>query len=204
MTGLLILAGGKAERLKDKMFLKIYDGENEQKEMIKFVYDSFRNFEFEERCIAIKKQHFERMEKIFSQEIKSKNLKLLIDEQDDFAPIYGILNMEKMKANEIFLTAGDSLFAHKIYKKINEEKNKINNYDAIVPLHKFIEPLNALYKKDKILNSIKISIKNKEFSIKNALSMLNVYYIRFNENEFVNINTLEDLERFKIQAKFFQ
>lgn len=205
MTSLLILAGGKAERLKDKMFLKIYDNkDNKEKEIIKFVYDSFKNFEFKERCIAIKREHFERMEKIFREEIESKNLKLLIDKEKEFASIYGILNMERMNEDEIFLTAGDSLFAYKIYEKINEENKKLINYDAIVPLHKFIEPLNALYKKEKILNSVKISIKNKEFSIKDALSRLNVYYMKFNEGEFLNINTLEDLERFKIQAKSLQ
>jgi len=195
MTGLLILAGGKAKRLQDKMFLKI-----DNKEIIRFVYDSFKNFEVEEKCIAIKEKHFERMEKIFRDEINNGNLKLLIDETTNFAPIYGILNMEKMKNEEIFLVAGDSLFASKIYEKILRMRNKnkkMNNYDAIVPLHKFIEPLNALYNRKKILNACKVAIKSSDISIKRALSELNVYYAKFNEREFVNINTIEDLKRMK-------
>ncbi|MFN3527946.1 MAG: NTP transferase domain-containing protein, partial [Candidatus Altarchaeaceae archaeon] len=201
MTGLLILSGGKSSRLKDKLFLKIYDKKDKkEKEILRFVYDSFKNFEFKERCIAIKSFQRERIEKIFENEIKNKNLKILIDDYDEFAPIYGILNMEKMQEEEIFLVAGDSLFAGKIYEKIMKFKEKIKDYDAIVPKHEFIEPLNSLYRKDKILNSCKISIKNKKFSIKDALSLLNVYYVEFHKDEFLNINTKDDFE--KIKEKF--
>lgn len=200
MTGLLILAGGEAKRLKNKMFLKISN-----KEMIRFVYDSFKNFELEEIAIAIKQKHLEQTKKIFKDELNKEKLKLLVDEIEDYAPIYGVLNMEKMRSSKIFLTSGDSLFGSKIYTKIskNIKDMELKNYDAIIPIHKFIEPLNALYKREKILNACKIAIKNSKLAIKDALTMLNVYYIKFNSDEFININTIEDFKKFLEQSPIF-
>jgi molybdopterin-guanine dinucleotide biosynthesis protein A len=80
----------------------------------------------------------------------------------------------------------------------------VEGYEAAVPVRAngMIEPLHAVYKREKLLTACKASIEQGERRIRSPLAMLNVNYVSINLLKpldpelltFFNLNTREDLE----------
>lgn len=191
--GLLILAGGRASRLKDKPFVKFRGVP-----MVKYVYDSLKSKnKFSEFAISIKKEHKERMSEIFMGE----EVNLICDSVDGYSPILGILSMEQMESDNVFVAPCDapnsSLALNKILKGFKKE------YDASVPKwQNNIEPLIAVYKRKRMISACKITLSMRRFAVVDAYTFIKVNYVDFPDDKpFKNINTIEDLTRLQQDYK---
>lgn len=181
--GLLILSGGKASRLKDKPFVEF-----KGIPMVKYIFNSLKH-RFSEVAISVKKEHEERMREIFSGDVK-----IICDSVDAYSPVFGILSMEKMESDNIFIVPCDTPYASFAFDKILSGFRK-SDYDVAVPKwENNIEPLIGLYKRKRMLSACKISVYMRKFAVVDAFAFLKVNYVNFRDGEmFKNINTAEDL-----------
>jgi len=181
--GLLILAGGKASRLKDKPFVEF-----KGTPMIKYIFNSLKH-RFGEVAVSAKKEHEERIKTILGNDVK-----IICDSVDAYSPVFGILSMEKMKSDNIFIVPCDTPYASFAFDKILSGFCE-SDYDVAVPKwENNIEPLIGLYKRKRMISACKISIYRKKLAVVDTFAFLKVNYINFADGKiFKNINTPEDL-----------
>jgi len=194
MTGLLILAGGKATRLKNKPFVK-FNGIP----MLELIYNELSEL-FDEIVVGAKNRENEN-------EIKklTDNSKIIYDNEEFNSinsPLAGIVSaFSEMKSEIVFVVSCD---VPKIKKEVVKIiLSEIDNFDAAVPMLKneFIEPLVAAYNRCAMLAAGKSALNLNKLSVRDALKQLNVNHIPMQKFKnidpllmsFKNVNSKEDL-----------
>lgn len=185
-----ILAGGKNARMggRNKAFI--------QREGIPII----------QRTVKIFKELFEEVILVTNSpgdyELYKKGVILITDRVKDIGPLGGIYSaLVTTKKSAVFFVACDMPFLHNaiILQEI-DYFNKIN-CDALVPrIGPLIEPLCAVYKTNLKGKLCQYLDNNSNYSIKNFLKTVDVYYLDlddnpFNQSVFKNLNTPEDLRR---------
>jgi molybdopterin-guanine dinucleotide biosynthesis protein A len=115
-------------------------------------------------------------------------------------PLSGIHTaLKKSTGNSIFVVAGDMPFIN--IQTISEqieiaEKHKC---DAVIPkIGQDIEPLHGIYHKSGIIMLETILQTENNPSVRQFLNQINTYYWEVKNNQpFININTLEELNRYE-------
>jgi len=204
MKGLLILAGGKATRLKNKPFVK-FNGIP----MLKVIYAELSGL-FDEVAISARNRELEN-------EIKrlTNNSRIIYD-KGEFnsirSPLVGIVSsFMEMKSRIVFVVSCDVPLVKKEVTEII--LSGINDFDAAVPEDEngFVEPLIAAYDRKAMLAAAKSALDSDKLSVRDALKELNVNYItveKFKKVDplllsFRNVNSREDLDDLmKLKLKF--
>ena len=175
-----ILTGGKNSRLNGlkKWELKI------------------NNTTLIERSIKISKC-FEQQYIIGKKDFKIKNIQFLKDEYDNSSPIIGLHTLLKSSSHQWnFLMACDLPFiSDKIFRKIwnKNAKNKL----AIIPFSNDNIHYTCGYYNKNLLSQIEKNIKDGKLSLKNIVKNENIILVKSNEEDFFNLNSFEDLNKFK-------
>ena len=188
VTG-IVLAGGRSSRIgEDKSFLSVC-GRPLIEAVIETVSSLFENL------IIITNQPA--LYKKYSAQIEADTIK-------DCGPLAGIYTgLCASKTQYNFVCACDMPFLNK--KLIQYILKSAKNYDMVLPYyHERYQPLCALYAKS-CLRSIGAKLQKGSLKITNLLKHVRVKTISESEVRafdptglsFVNINTLEDYERFK-------
>ncbi|ODS36640.1 hypothetical protein BEH94_11660 [Candidatus Altiarchaeales archaeon WOR_SM1_SCG] len=197
MNGLLILAGGKGTRLKNKPFVK-FSGIP----MLQIIYTELSGL-FDEVAISARNRENEK-------EIKklTNNTEIIYDKcefKSYNSPLIGIVSaFSEMKSETVFVVSCDvPLIKKEIAKIILSE---IKGFCAAVPRtgNDFLEPLIAAYDREAMLKAGKsvFSDDKSKLSVREALEELNVNYIpakKFKKidpelSSFKNVNTREEME----------
>jgi len=197
MRGALILSGGRSSRMgKDKGMIFIKD-----EPLVKIVADRISKI-VEEVVVVISKIQNKEIYELFL-----KDYRLLVEEGDIRAPLVGInYGLKNMKSDYIAILACDSPLVN--LKVLEFMFDKVKGYDACIPLWENgrLEPLHAVYQREKTLKATKEALDKGELSNKSFIDKLEkVYYLKvnelkiFDENLFflLNANTPEELEKVK-------
>ena len=132
--------------------------------------------------------------------IISNKVRFVIDKVETTAPAVGIYSaLELANKNYIFVAGCDVPFITDdvVLKLLNE----IYAYDGVIPKwpNGYIEPLVAIYRRNKLKNAIEITFKKGKIAMHDIISTMNINYVdiyriaRKPEIAFLNINTSEDL-----------
>ena len=197
MKGALILSGGRSSRMgKDKGMIFIND-----KPLVALVADRVSKI-VEEVVIVISKIQNKEAYEFFL-----KGYKELVEEGDFRAPIIGInYGLKNMKSNYVAILACDSPLVN--LKVLEFMFDKVKGYDACIPIWEDgkLEPLYAVYQREKTLKATKEALDRGELSNKSFIDKLEkVYYLKVNELKIfdenlsflLNANTPEELEKVK-------
>ncbi|MBD3227986.1 MAG: NTP transferase domain-containing protein [Candidatus Lokiarchaeota archaeon] len=195
-----ILSGGESKRFgKDKAFACI-----KNTPMIKLVYEKVHPFSDDIIIVIKRKKAIEKYRALFP-----KKVKIGYDIRDDFNnPIIGAYTCFKAANYKycLLLACDLPLIKRNIIKILI---NNINDYDAIIPRHPngYIEPMHAIYQTKKSIRAIEPFFKNKKnIRMQDFISELeNVNYISTDLireydkdlDTFLNINTIQDIEKVK-------
>lgn len=183
ITG-IILAGGENSRMgRDKGFLKL-DGET-----------------YTEILLRTLKKHFQSIMIIANNSnYKKFNVDVFEDEFKNKGPLAGIYTgLKNCKTEYCFFTPCDSPFLSErlIGRLINTD---IEGMDAVIPTHKNrIFPLTAIYSKS-CLDQFKDALLTNRLKVKLEVEKLKTNFVEFDdsfEQEFININTPNDLNKIK-------
>ena len=175
-----ILTGGKNSRLNGlkKWELKI------------------KNTTLIERSIKISKC-FEKQYIIGKKDFKIKDIEFLKDQYDNSSPIIGLHALLKSSSHQWnFLMACDLPFiSDKIFRKIwnKNTKNKL----AIIPFSDDNIHYTCGYYNKNLLFQIEKNIKDGNLSLKNLVKNEKIILVKSNEEDFFNLNSFEDLNKFK-------
>ncbi|MFC1703792.1 molybdenum cofactor guanylyltransferase [Candidatus Omnitrophota bacterium] len=179
----VVLAGGKSSRMgTPKQFLTV-DG----KRLIDITLEALQPLFSEILIVTNNKNNF----------VGFKNVKIVEDIIKDCGPLGGIhAGLKAISNDKGFFVACDMPDLHKnLVRRLLEAAE--DSFDCIVPsTEKGIEPLHAVYSKS-LLPELEISLRKKEYSIKQFLKRCNCNYVKIKpeeESSFYNINTSEDLE----------
>jgi|GEM_PF-2568092 len=211
MISCIILAGGKSSRMKPDKTAKEIKGKDakgkaakvkkdkpegstlkafmilNEKPLIAYVIETVKKF-FPEIIIVMKtKTQKNKMERLIS----SPRISVIADEYKTYSPILGIKAGLKYAGGEsVFVVGCDTPFINgvTIFRMMNKVKKGI---DCVVPSkageH---QPLCAIYKRD-VFKGCKPNESLHDLIERSKRVLIPI----FNENEFFNINTPEDLEQ---------
>ena len=182
-----ITAGGKAKRMNGKLkaFIEI-DGERIIDKNLR-IYKSL----FSEIGIITND-----VDKFI--DYKNNGIHIISDKYKDIGPIAGIhSSIENTEADYVFIAASD--MPKVSAKLIKEMVSRIDNFDAIIPIHnKNIEPLFAVYSSNILEKLIVFIEKGDTYAIRSFLEYIKVNYYEvpmdiLKEDPFQNINYESDL-----------
>ncbi len=196
MRSAIILAGGKGSRLNflNKAFLKIGD-----RTLIQIIIDNIEQV-VNEIIVSVSD---EEEKKVFEKELG--NIKIVADSVKNFGPVAGILSgLKNTESDYSIVLACDMPFVNK--NVVEYLFKNVKGYDAIIPKwdDDRVEPLHAVYKRDKMLIEAEKAVNSGFKRIIVPISNLSkVKYISVNEiadidpglKTFLNINTMEDFKR---------
>lgn len=179
MQNALILAGGKSSRMGSDKTLLEFRG---LPSITHFLFERLSDI-FVDIKIASKQAKF------------NPELPLLIDEFDEFAPIFVIANLDKYYSEPVFIIAADTPFvsAQTIYELANL-KAKI----AVARDRQFTHYLCGFYHPS-VSQTARDMIKNGDFRLANLVKICGYESIEFKDfKQFFNINTKADYEEANI------
>lgn len=180
----LILAGGKSSRMGfDKQNLRI-------KEEI-LIYKNIRKLKsiFKEVIVVTKTPQY----------YKGLCDLILKDEIKDIGPLGGIhVGLKHCRSKYLMIMACDMPIVDKEYLSHLKSVAINNNYKALIGEKEgYLEPFPGFYSKD-LIGYIEKNLSIGKKAIKNVFQDNYIYiekdFSRFNENTFVNLNTVEDVE----------
>ncbi len=189
----VILAGGRSSRLGvDKSLLQIG-----KRTMLEHVMECISDTVDE---ILIVARDEEQGKEIIS---KIGEIDLAYDSILGYGPVAGILaGLQKARYERVVVLAGDMPFINP--NVIVHLFSMVKGYEAVVPKWSDgnIEPLHAVYNREKMARACEKAIGEGKGNILAPLSTLRAYYIPIEEikktdpelRTFVNINTANDLE----------
>lgn len=190
----VILCGGKSTRMGiDKQLIEFNDVR-----IIDIIHNKLSEM-FNEVLIASN-----------TPEYYDENYKVICDEIKNMGPLSGIhIGLKEASSEYVYFIACDM-------PNINEEyidyiKNEIleSTFDACITRYRnHIEPFNAFYNRS-LINHIEEHLNNNNKSINSLLTSKKCLYISENKarnfspdwNMFLNLNYIEDLDKFKIENK---
>lgn len=179
----VILAGGRASRLKDKPFLLI-----NKKPMITYVLEVAKKL-FPDVVIVVKNNKQKRRLK----KLANKKVKIVKDKSRIYSPIAGIKEgVKQAKHDYVFVLASDMplINEHTIRELLPRTSEELDCIAYIWKLGRY-EPLCAIYRKSVFYNcKLKTGLHELIDSIENKVFVP----IAMETNEFFNVNTKKDLE----------
>lgn len=180
----LIMSGGQSRRMgRDKSIMPIHG-----RPMISSVIDQLQpNFESVILSGAKEKYAF-------------TGCPVVEDLIPDNGPLMGLLSTLKASGHELnFITACDIPDIN--LPLTRRMLSEIGNYDAVVPVVQGAQkqPLFAVYRKS-VTSEIEQLIKEGRRSLHALLDRLNVHYLETNGHWYHNLNTPDDLERYRKTA----
>ena len=179
MQSALILAGGKSSRMgTDKTLLEFCGAPS----ITHFLFERLSKY-FDDVKIASKQAKF------------SPQLPLLIDEFDEFAPIFVIANLDKYYSEPVFIIAADTPFVNlNTISELANLKTKI----AVARDAKFTHYLCGFYHPS-VAQIARDMIKNGDLRLANLAKICGCESIEFEDfKQFFNINTKADYEKANI------
>ncbi len=199
MPALVILAGGKATRLKNKPSVK-FNGVP----MLKLIYDEISEL-FDEIVVSFRNKNTENKERIKK---LTDNSRIIYDNKkfnSVNSPLVGIVSaFSEMKSDVVFVIPCDVPLIKRGVVELILSEIKGNKFDAAIPKNQngFLEPLIAAYNRRAMLNAGEKALKLNKLSVKSALEELNVNYISIQKFKgvdplllsFKNINSTANLE----------
>lgn len=188
----IILAGGKSSRMSfDKQLIKIRD-----RYLVDIIIDNLRKC-FEEIIVVSNSKNI----------YIDKNIIVTEDEFRSLGPLGGLhAGLKRSSCIYNYVVACDMPYINNEYieymLKILKESDEVDG--LITRLGEWIEPFNCFYSKN-IVTNIEEYINSGQRSIHSLMKKLNVIYIPEKEARyfspqwemFENLNTKEDLEKFK-------
>jgi len=206
----IILSGGKARRMNGEKAFRIVNN----KFLIEYTSDLLKemNIPFVVVFKNEKEQNTKTLEMNF---FKKYRQTITWDIESDRGPLMGILSgMRVSNAKWVLVLPCDMPFINK--NAINNLIRYIpiaekNNNGCIIPMHEngYIEPLFSIYARSsmEILNNILENPENKNLSLRNFIEHINPFYVDAKKIDrtkrvFINVNTLEELEKIKFSKKF--
>ena len=196
MYGIIILAGGKNRRMRQNKALMKLKG----KALLNHVLEKVLEFNYKTIIVIGRNDELNN----YSEIITSKVI-IVKDKIDSMGPLSGILTgMQYVDSDYALVLPCDSPF---IKKDVLEFLFKISEgFDASIPRwpNGYIEPLHAVYKVTKAIETSKNALIKKEFFISDMIKRLkNVNYIDIeiikkidpNLFTFFNINSQDDFKK---------
>ena len=188
-----ILAGGKSSRMKrDKAFLKLGN-----KTLLEHSTSKLEEINSNKISVAIAKNSD-----------KFEGLQTIADIYKNRGTLGGIHSaLSNCNEKYALITACDYPFIPSVFLKFLLVLAKNNDADCVAPIQKdgIIQPLCAVYKTDKCLETLTSILENSNRtpSARNFLKRINTKFIEFDEfkhlsnstNFFFNVNTPEDFEK---------
>lgn len=192
----VILCGGKSSRMKSNKAMLLF-GEHS---LITHQYLKLKPL-FKNVLISCKTSQKAELESILKSEVEDFDIgAFLIEEEENFAPIYGILNaFKKLESNKIFIISCDvPLIKQKTIKIL---LSNARDYDVVYAKDSTtIHPLVGVWSKSMEI-ALELAINNKEFRLADLLLSSQNKGIYFDKMEFINLNTKSD---YKLALKYLE
>jgi molybdopterin-guanine dinucleotide biosynthesis protein A len=195
MNGVLVLAGGRSQRIGNhKCFLKL-----EGKALIAHVVSKAQQIADEVVVVTGKNYDISQYSSILP-----KTATIVKDAFDGEGPLVGIISgMKKMRSKYVAIVPCDSPFIkNEVYKLLFE---KVHGSDAAIPMwpNGYIEPLHSVYMTNSAVSAGEETLDHGELSIRDMIKRLQqVVTVPIREIKgfdpqlltFFNVNTLKDFE----------
>lgn len=190
--GAVILAGGKSARLPDKCFRKLGS-----KELISHVFERVSQVASEITIVTKDGSSAMRLREILP------TAKVVLDEQEDQAPIVGLLSgLRAIRTEYAFMSACDTPFIEP--EVIRVLFDAAQGTDGAIPSNGELEPLCSVYRRLSTINAAQFCVQNGQHSMLELISQLRtlvkVQKVRLRRVDprlltFININTTSDFEK---------
>lgn len=182
----IILAGGKSSRMKQEKGLVLFNG----KKLIEYVIEAIKNIT--NNIIVITP----------NPDYKQFDFPCFEDELKDKGPLGGIYTgLVHSSTHRNLIVGCDMPFLSERF--LTTLVNNCGDEDVLITEHLgMAEPLCAVYQK-KCADHLRLQLEQNHLKITNALEGLKIRVISFDKedwfigNEFANINTIEELHKYK-------
>ena len=178
-TPCIILAGGKSSRMQeDKSLLQIHDTT-----LIEYQYNKLSKL-FTNIYISSKTNKFD------------FDVHCILDKKGDYSPMIALESiLAQLDTEKIFIIPVDTPNLQN--ETINQLITKSENFDIPIPINNNkTHNLIGVFSK-KILPTIKKLLQENNHKLQNLINLSNTNIIEFqNKDEFLNLNTKEDLNYF--------
>ena len=173
---LVLLAGGKSSRMNTNKTLLPFANET----LISYQYNRLKPY-FQKIYISTKKNQFQ-----FDN--------ILFDQYSVYSPLYAIKSIfEQINYKKIFILAVDTPFV--TINTIKQIIKQSDSYDITVAKTNFRHNLCGVYNKN-IISVINQMVKSNNHKLGLLLEQSKTNYILFSdENEFLNLNTLQEYQK---------
>jgi len=191
---LVLLAGGKSQRMKrNKLFLPF----DQEDTLLGFILQKVVPY-FDQVCIVTNDEYRERIEKIVNLS-RYSTVSTVVDLVPSCGPLGGIYTglISISTSYAFFLAADQPFFSIPLIRYLSEQ---LDSYDAVVPkTNKGFEPLFTLYTQ-RCLSMIKKMLDERVFQVSQLFEMINANVIpaeiikRYDPGmkSFINVNTETD------------
>lgn len=183
----VILCGGKSSRMKSNKALLPF-GEHS---LISYQYLKLKPL-FKNVLISCKTSQKDELDSVLKKEIEGfRTETLLLEEEENFAPVYGILNaFKKLESNKIFILSCDvPLIKQKTIKIL---LSNARDYEVVYAKDSdTIHPLVGVWSRS-MEGALENAINNKEFRLLDLLLSSENKGIYFHKMELINLNTRSD------------